>query len=66
MTARRRTTETAHALRRMARAWLHAYEETAGLWRVSPGMGPTAPIRFAPPRHAAPVTEDAPPSARGR
>jgi hypothetical protein len=48
LTARRQTTRTAHALRRMARAWLHASEETAGPWRVSPGMGPTAPIRLTP------------------
>lgn len=45
MSTRRHTTKTAHALRRMARAWLHPYEETAALWRVSPGIGPTAPIR---------------------
>lgn len=58
MTAPRRTTRSAaaRALRRAARAWLHAHRdahaETAWLWRYGPGLGPTAPILAGRPRPA--------------
>jgi hypothetical protein len=57
--ARRRTTGAAavRALRRAARAWLHAHRDahrdahagSAWMWRYGPGLGPTAPIHTSQP-----------------